>query len=233
MTQTYNPVFNPDDTVQSTMNDVFNNFSALRSKFSGTSAPGSPVDYQWWADTTSNILKFYAGGSWRDVYDFTAHELIIKDDQIISAMISSSARKGTIVQGEDIAPATCSIKAATAAQSMPWAPKGTAPLGSSTSTSFETIHSGRIYVQSAATLYMMVMLHKSLTGGSVESQWVLGTVTSSTVTVTSQTPAWASIDASASTASLSTGWHDVFIKIRMVSGADPVYLDSYTFRWGV
>ena len=45
--------------------DVPNNFEALRSLFSGASAPLSPIQYQLWADTTTGLLKQYNGSTWK------------------------------------------------------------------------------------------------------------------------------------------------------------------------
>jgi len=48
--------------------DVPNNFEALRSVFSGASAPASPVTYQLWADTTTGLLKMYNGSTWKVLF---------------------------------------------------------------------------------------------------------------------------------------------------------------------
>ena len=49
-----------------------NDFEALRTCFSGSSAPGNPVAGMWWYDTTANMLKIRneANDAWLDVYDF-------------------------------------------------------------------------------------------------------------------------------------------------------------------
>ena len=49
-----------------------NDFEALRTCFSGSSAPGNPVAGMWWYDTTANMLKIRneANNAWLDVYDF-------------------------------------------------------------------------------------------------------------------------------------------------------------------
>jgi hypothetical protein len=51
---------------------IRNNFAALKSCFSGATAPPNPVAGMWWYDTTANILKLRneANTAWLDVYDF-------------------------------------------------------------------------------------------------------------------------------------------------------------------
>jgi len=51
---------------------IRNNFAALKSCFSGATAPPNPVAGMWWYDTTANILKLRneANNAWLDVYDF-------------------------------------------------------------------------------------------------------------------------------------------------------------------
>jgi len=42
------------------------------SNFSGTSAPSSPTNYQYWADTTNSLLKFYDGSNWLPMGKFSS-----------------------------------------------------------------------------------------------------------------------------------------------------------------
>jgi hypothetical protein len=37
----------------------------------GSSYSGTPVEGSWWADTATNLLKFYTGGAWQTVSDIT------------------------------------------------------------------------------------------------------------------------------------------------------------------
>ena len=73
MAQTYN------DAVPASTRDALedltairNNFAALKSCFSGATAPPNPVAGMWWYDTTANMLKLRneANSAWLDVYDF-------------------------------------------------------------------------------------------------------------------------------------------------------------------
>jgi hypothetical protein len=51
---------------------IRNNFAALKSCFSGATAPPGPVAGMWWYDTTANMLKIRneANNAWLNVYDF-------------------------------------------------------------------------------------------------------------------------------------------------------------------
>ena len=73
MAQTYNDAV-PASTrdALSDLTAMRNNFAALKSCFSGASAPSNPVAGMWWYDTTANMLKIRneANNAWLDVYDF-------------------------------------------------------------------------------------------------------------------------------------------------------------------
>ena len=73
MSQTYNdavPAITRD--ALSDLTAMRNNFAALKSCFSGASAPSNPVAGMWWYDTTANMLKIRneANNAWLNVYDF-------------------------------------------------------------------------------------------------------------------------------------------------------------------
>ncbi len=73
MAQTYNDAV-PAST-RNALEDltaIRNNFAALKSCFSGATAPPNPVAGMWWYDTTANMLKIRneANNAWLDVYDF-------------------------------------------------------------------------------------------------------------------------------------------------------------------
>jgi len=73
MSQTFTDNCYQSDHVAVT--DVANmeaNFAALKSSFSGASAPSNTVAGMWWFDTTTNILKIRneANSLWLSVYDF-------------------------------------------------------------------------------------------------------------------------------------------------------------------
>ena len=65
---TDNP-FSSNAVGQTDLQSIENNFAAIKSAWSGPSAPASPIAGMWWHDTTTNILKHYYGGGWESVYD--------------------------------------------------------------------------------------------------------------------------------------------------------------------
>jgi len=73
MSQTWtDDCFSGGHVAQTDMQNVENNFAALKSCFSGPTAPPNPAGNMWWADTTNNILKLRneANTAWLNVYDF-------------------------------------------------------------------------------------------------------------------------------------------------------------------
>lgn len=76
MAQTFTTVNSSDDISESRA-DFMNNDLALRSCFSGTSAPSPTVAYMLWADTTNNLLKIRnaADSAWITIGDLTAANL--------------------------------------------------------------------------------------------------------------------------------------------------------------
>jgi len=73
MSQTYTDnVYATDHAVQTDMQNVENNFAALKSAFSGATTPANTVAGMWWFDTTANILKLRneANNAWLSVWDF-------------------------------------------------------------------------------------------------------------------------------------------------------------------
>jgi len=98
----YPNCFDPAQPVQDDMQKVETNFEALRSVFSSSSGPASPVAFQLWASSSTNILQIRnsTNTAWYNVFDAANNEVIISD----------TVRKGSIVQGEDIDPATCTIQ---------------------------------------------------------------------------------------------------------------------------
>lgn len=73
MSQTFTEdCFAGGHVAQTDMQNIENNFAALKSCFSGSSAPSNLVAGMWWFDTTDNILKLRneANDAWLNVYDF-------------------------------------------------------------------------------------------------------------------------------------------------------------------
>ena len=86
MSQTYTDnVFATDHAVQTDMQNIENNFAALKSAFSGATTPADTVAGMWWFDTTANILKLRneANNAWLSVWDFANNKPVITN--IVSA----------------------------------------------------------------------------------------------------------------------------------------------------
>lgn len=98
----YPNCFDPAQPVQNDMQKVETNFAALSSVFSSSSGPASPVAYQLWANSSAHMLLIRNNTNtlWYSVYNASTGEVFIAD----------SVRKGSIVQGEDIDPASCTIQ---------------------------------------------------------------------------------------------------------------------------
>ncbi len=170
MSQVFDGVFDPNEVVQDTMEVLLeSSLDALRTNWEGGSAPSIKAS-QFWSDLSETKLKIMAQGSsteWRNLYDFTAQEIIIAADQIGTTEISSAARKGTIVTNENIDPSACTLQAKFKNVSLFSTPCELFPLFTSTSASglgsidnpsgaWYTLMTSKIYVpDDAGTLYMM------------------------------------------------------------------------------
>jgi hypothetical protein len=70
-----------------------NNFAAIKSGFSGASAPSNPVAGMPWHDTSNNLYKVYYGAAWVTVYD------LANDYSITARDCSRSVIAGTALTG--------------------------------------------------------------------------------------------------------------------------------------
>jgi hypothetical protein len=72
------------------------NFAALKSAFSGTSAPSNPMAGMWWYDTTAHILKMRneANNAWLSVWDLANNKPVVANlsNEITGAMIASAIK---------------------------------------------------------------------------------------------------------------------------------------------
>lgn len=103
----YPNCFDPTQPVQDDMQKVETNFAALNSVFSSTGGPGSPVAYQLWAKSTTsgedahNIkVRNHANTVWYSMFNAYNGQIVIAD----------SIRKPSIIDGEAINPASCTIQ---------------------------------------------------------------------------------------------------------------------------
>jgi len=103
MSNTYYPdPYDPSHVVLDDMDNINSNFEALRTVFSSSSGPAVPVPFQFWADNSNNIVKVRndLNSSWLPMFNVEDNEIIIQD----------TVRKGSIVEGEDIDPASCTLQ---------------------------------------------------------------------------------------------------------------------------
>lgn len=72
------------------------NFAALKSSFSGSTAPASPVAGMWWTDTSTGILKVRNAGNtaWLSVWDLVNNKPVLSglSGDITATMISSALK---------------------------------------------------------------------------------------------------------------------------------------------
>ena len=81
--QTYTDnVFATDHAVQTDMQNIEDNFAALKSAFSGATTPSDTVAGMWWFDTTANILKLRneANNAWQSVWNFANNKPIVTNN---------------------------------------------------------------------------------------------------------------------------------------------------------
>lgn len=112
MAQTYNDAV-PAST-RNALEDltaIRNNFAALKSCFSGATAPPNPVAGMWWYDTTANILKLRneTNNAWLNVYDFANGYAIGCSNTVLAGTgiaVSGSLRTGNVTVSATTVPYT-------------------------------------------------------------------------------------------------------------------------------
>ncbi len=97
MSQDYSDdVFGTTQQVQANMQQIEDNFAALKSAFSGASAPPDPVAGMWWLDTTTHLLKIRneANSAWQSVWNLASNKPVIANlsGEITGAMIATAIK---------------------------------------------------------------------------------------------------------------------------------------------
>lgn len=210
MSQAFQPNFLPGDEVQITMDEIITgNDESLRTKFSGPTQPASPEAFQWWVSTTENLLYLRDANntSWLPIYDFATEKILLQDGQVDSGDISDDARKGTIVENEDIAPNSCTIKTPPSfGQSLPFRFNESLPVVEVQNTQWSNVLESRIYLQSGSGV-----LHLAVNLLQGKSRFIVGAVTSTESGTAGTSYSWM-YGAQADLSSLS-GWQDITFQL--------------------
>ena len=95
MSQSYSSnCFSTANVIETDMQNIENNFDALRSCFSGSTAPTSPDAGQWWYDTTAYIMKVRYNSSWVNVWDMANQRIAsgqVKTDSLAASILSTDS----------------------------------------------------------------------------------------------------------------------------------------------
>lgn len=240
MSQVFYTVFDPNEIVQDTMEQLIeDSLDALRTNWEGGTSPPTPKTSQFFSNSTSNRLQIRAqdDSGWEDVYDFTNQEVVLGTGQVETVHISDTARKGSLVQDEAISPATCAIQAKFSTISLFGVPSEFYPLfttptstsgvGVLTSTSSTDLLTSKIYVpEDVGTLYMMcyqVTCNVNFVVSALASG-PTGDVTG---------PAWGPV-VNRDLSVLSAGWYDIKVQATSSVGSSPFGgIGGVSFRWEV
>jgi hypothetical protein len=228
MSQEFQPDFHPTDEVQITMGEIFGNTEALRSKFSGPTQPGSPEAFQWWSSTTDDILylRDAINSSWLPIYDFAAEKILLQDGQVESNDIADDARKGTIVEGEDIAPNSCTIKTPPSfGQSLPFRFDESLPFVEAQSTLWKNVLTSKIYLQGGSGV-----LHMAANIQQGKSRFIVGSVTSTESGSSGSSYSWL-YGAHADLSPLN-GWQDITFQL-FPNTLQTARLTGLSMRWEI
>lgn len=244
MAQTYNDAV-PAST-RNALEDltaIRNNFAALKSSFSGATAPPNPVAGMWWYDTTANILKLRneANNAWLDVYDF-ANGCATKCSRSVSAgtglsgggtlttdrTISHVAHTGDVTGATTLSIAADVVKMSNMQHGSIMLPVFTATALDINKTSWTQISpTYRVYIPADATsIQLSVQISGGTSGGSHYIRLVVGSLTSSTVTHTGIAAAWSTLNLSVDSIS---GWQTMYIE--GYYGGGPGYVNSFGVAW--
>jgi hypothetical protein len=224
-------VYDTTSDVKELQQKIENNFDALVHNFIGPGPPlgiGVPATGMFWAEHGNgpSFLRVLhpAGVDWITFLDFDTGEVIIAEQQITSNNISNLARKGSIVEGEAIAPVSCSIKAHPVIVSMPTESEQGAEhsFQASGEGGYETLLNYKVYIpQGISTLFMRVRVKDDSGGATVLAKFsVNGNDSSTTNAITTSNYQWTDANQSFADVTSEAGWVDLAIKA--TSGA-PIY----------
>lgn len=168
------------------------NFDVIRQKFGSTTEPTNKLPFQWWADTTTNILKLRndTNSAWLSIYNFSTQEFILAAGQITAADIDDAARKPSLIDSQVINPSTCNLRTRFTGFTLPmWGYWAGAIVPSIQSTTLTQVYETKIYVGSdvdvlyvnswligVSDFYFKVGSVSSTPTGPVPGSWVEGNI---------------------------------------------------------
>lgn len=86
------------------LNNINSAFNTFQSNFSGATEPSDLVTYQWWVDTSTNLLKFYDGSNWLPVARYSGSQWVPISNGVIGIIPSSTGSSNAYVVTYDPAP---------------------------------------------------------------------------------------------------------------------------------
>lgn len=183
----YNPeVFDTTTDVKTLQDRIEKNFDALVKNFAGPSKPNEEYNGELWYNTGANELQINRNGTWIPVFNVATGSPSIAPNSITSDMISNSARKGSIVSGENISPASCTLRATSFIASMPSRPY-------TETQSYFTVGSGIIFgnfiyvPEGTSRLYAFIQAKVGEISSATDLTLKLGSTIGSTAEVRNQT----------------------------------------------
>ncbi len=90
------------------LNDINAAFDTFQTNFSGASNPSSPKTWQWYADTSTKLLKIYDGTNWIAIGNFDSSNWVPMSNGVLNTVISSTGSSNAYVL--TLSPAAASYK---------------------------------------------------------------------------------------------------------------------------
>ena len=126
--------FSTAAVIETNMQQIEDNFDALRNHFAGSTAPTSPDAGQFWYDTGSSMLKVRYNSSWVNLWDMDGQAVApgqVKTDSLAAGLLSTDSTgrskmangfiKSSHVEDVDVTKITNLNKSMIVAQAMPTA----------------------------------------------------------------------------------------------------------------
>lgn len=189
--------FSTADVIQVNMQQIEDNFDALRNNFGSSSAPSSPQSGQFWYDSGTSFLKIRQNSSWVSVIDMgnqRAAAGFVKTDSLMASILSTdSTGRGKMANGyitnahvNDVdaskitslprAGVIYSIHSGTVVPLSTYADGGTSAL---------TMSLGRVFIPNSGAYKLYMSYFGKVNGGNIQFTLTVGTSAVSMGTLTS------------------------------------------------